>query len=139
MGNRTTITLPFNLDAARAAAKIAAYLGTLSATNYDTESHDGKPWAELSPRYAKWKQKRFGNKPKLIATGKTRSTLRDFVEGGNTAVVEFGRVAPGGGELGLIHQFGAPAANIPARPVLPELSDAVLDKCAEIVVGEVLG
>ncbi len=139
MGNRTTITIPLNLSNPGAiAAKIAAYLGTLAVTNYDTESHDGKPWAELSPRYAKWKQRKYGNKPKLVATGKTRSTVRDFVEGGS-AIVEFGRVAPGGGELGMIHQFGAPAANIPARPVLPELSDAVLDKCAEIVVGEVLG
>lgn len=74
--------------------------------------HSGEPWAQLSPKYAAWKEEHFPGMPILVATGDMRAAALSpeaiFVTGDSlTYSVE----APAGW-----HQDGT--ENMPARPLV---------------------
>ena len=88
---------------------------------------EGDPdWQPLSPAYAARKARLKPGAPILVFTGQLRSSLTSpsspdhlqrygphFLEVGSTL-----RTPDGNYNLGLLHQRGAPAAHLPARPML---------------------
>ncbi|HJN17660.1 MAG TPA: phage virion morphogenesis protein [Armatimonadota bacterium] len=89
---------------------------------------EGEPdWDDLEPRYEAQKRKRWGEQPILQASHALMLSLTDrshkdavaevtplSMRRGTSITVGTGRHW----NLGLIHQLGAPRANIPARPMM---------------------
>ncbi|HEX5782342.1 MAG TPA: phage virion morphogenesis protein [Solirubrobacteraceae bacterium] len=75
----------------------------------------GKKWAPLTPKYAAWKLKRVGPQPILQFSG-------DLVKSFTSKPMAVEEVGPREARFGsdvryaVFHQFGAPRANLVARP-----------------------
>jgi len=88
----------------------------------------GRPWAPLSPKTIKQKQRKGFPLEPLVRTGRLRASLTD--ETSNEMVLDidnfgltFGSarlVDRGDWFLAPIHHFGAPRRNIPARALMPD-------------------
>jgi hypothetical protein len=88
----------------------------------------GKPWAPLSPKTIRQKQRKGFPLEPLVRTGRLRASLTD--ESSNEMVLDidplgltFGSarlVDRGDWFLAPIHHFGAPRRNIPARVLMPD-------------------
>lgn len=83
-------------------------------------SPEGLPWPALSRTYGERKQRLFGGRKKLFATGALFGSLRSGVEG-KVAFVSTGNLP-----YARIHQFGGRGrkAQIPPRPYLPAAETA---------------
>ena len=93
--------------------------------NFDTEAHDGTPWATLAPSTIRWKEKR-GYSKILQNTGALRASFLPFHDNDLAGV---GAVSMKGGvpgdppgasrpaDLAKIHEEGL--GHVPARPMLP--------------------
>jgi len=100
----------------------------------------GKPWAELSDRYRRYKEgyssrkkrkgtnargaPKAGGKLKLQWSGALFNSL--YARATNNAAEVGTAQKVGRYDLGAIHNFGAPRANVPARPFLPVDADGNL-------------
>ena len=88
----------------------------------------GKPWAPLSPKTIRQKQRKGFPLEPLVRTGRLKASLTD--ESSNEMVLDidplgltFGSarlVDRGDWFLAPIHHFGAPRRNIPARALMPD-------------------
>jgi len=109
--------------------QIAKDLMELEAQIFATQgSVIGKPWAPLSPKTIRQKQRKNFPLEPLVRTGRLRASLTD--ESSNEMVLDidnfgltFGSarlVDRGDWFLAPIHHFGAPRRNIPARALMPD-------------------
>ena len=88
----------------------------------------GRPWAPLSPKTIRQKQRKGFPLEPLVRTGRLKASLTD--ESSNEMVLDidplgltFGSarlVDRGDWFLAPIHHFGAPRRNIPARALMPD-------------------
>jgi len=109
--------------------QIAKDLMELEAQIFATQgSIIGKPWAPLSPKTVRQKQRKGFPLEPLVRTGRLRASLTD--ESSEEMVLDidnlgltFGSarlVDRGDWFLAPIHHFGAPRRNIPARALMPD-------------------
>jgi phage gpG-like protein len=88
----------------------------------------GKPWAPLSPKTIRQKQRKGFPLEPLVRTGRLRASLTDETSGEMILDIDplgltFGSARPvdrGDWWLAPIHHFGAPRRNIPARALMPD-------------------
>lgn len=104
--------------------------------SFRTEANfSGNPWVPLTPKYAKRKAKSTRRDKILQRTGRLKDTLSSGATEQYFQIQSPTRV--GNHSLALIHQFGAPNANIPARPFLPmignDLEPAFEDELSELI------
>ena len=109
--------------------QIAKDLMELEAEIFATQGAAiGQPWAPLSPKTVRQKQRKGFPLDPLVRTGRLRASLTD--ESSNEMVLDidnfgltFGSarlVDRGDWFLAPIHHFGAPRRNIPARALMPD-------------------
>jgi phage virion morphogenesis protein len=96
--------------------QLAAQLYAETMRNFATESFDGVPWAPLQKATVKAKAKK-GYERILQNTGALRQSFLPFSDNDEAGVGALSTREHA--ELSEIHQYGAPARNIPARPMLP--------------------
>lgn len=127
-----TPSLTRNLTAARSPSRALRAGGqaivSLALRAFTTPSVRPNPWAPLSPRTLKartsGRTKRKGTLPLMATTTLSRSPR---VTGADNASVTVGSDRRAGGySLAAIHQLGAPARRIPARPFFPFYADGRL-------------
>lgn len=74
-----------------------------------------KRWAPLSPRYAAWKRRRYGNLPILVLTGRMRKGFKIKTGPRSLSIVNTVK-RRGGKPYWVYHQYGT--RHMPRRPVL---------------------
>lgn len=79
----------------------------------------GSPWAKLSDRTIKQKQKKRQIQKILQSSGLLRGTF-SYTASTNSVEIGTNRVSASGAPLGLLHQLGSRKNNLPARPMLPD-------------------
>jgi phage gpG-like protein len=105
---------------------LSVSLWNMVQRNFQTESHDGKPWEKLAPstiRARERKQKKAISRFKILQdTGALRQSF-DFFSDNDLAGV--GSVASKGhADLSIIHELGL---RVPARPMLPARAKALAE------------
>lgn len=93
--------------------------------NFEQEGRP-RPWAPLSPRYARWKERFAPGRGILELTGRLRRSIVARVEG---EVLVASTDVP----YAAAHQFGVPHRRLPARSFLVLTSDDVHTVAATIV------
>ncbi len=103
-------------------------------------AYAGARWVPLSPAYAAWKRRHYGDKPILQLTGRllASSTEEDHAE-------HVYRVGPSFMEAGTswapspwVHQRGVPKHNLPARPILVAPSRAEGERIVDAILAFLL-
>lgn len=129
-------------------AGVAAAFYEVERTVFETEGARilGRPWAPLSPAYARRKRERWGNQPILVASGRMRESLTEpprgsirgkfarlFTGGSDDAVLELTRTSLTIGTAvpySAHHQFARPSKGKPTgrkrRPMLAAPESYVL-------------
>lgn len=101
----------------------------------------GRPWAALSESYEPVKLAKWGNRPILVASGALADSLTNRDAAGAIAVMEPLQMIRGTDlqvgsadqwNLGLLHHFGAPRANLPAR-IIMVLSGVAQNRITRII------
>lgn len=100
----------------------------ITLRNFDRERGEGRPWARLKPATKIAKAKK-GYSRILQNTGALRQSFLSDASPDQARV--YGKSIVGKGDkrppdLAKIHQFGAPARKIPARPMLPSEKEATV-------------
>lgn len=101
---------------------LAIQMSSWIARNFEAEGALNQSWASLSPDYAKWKSKKFGEAKKILElSGHLRASYANFGYDDDTATV--------GTSLfyAAFHEQGVPEKNLPARPMLPTAEIALND------------
>lgn len=115
--------------------KFGDYMVGVTRERFDAQtSPNGQPFAALSPAYATRKRAHPTALRKILQFGgDLRDNFVPFPTATGVTISSSFKVS-GGQSLAAIHHFGAPAANIPARPILgldaqdrQELKDTVRD------------
>jgi len=103
-------------DRRRLLDAVGAELETQTRRRLSTEKKgpDGKPWAPLSPGYAAWKRKLYGDIGLLELRGDLIDSIQFLVTGGQ---VEVGSIQP----YAAIQQFGGAEVGRPGHPPRPYL------------------
>lgn len=109
--NRTTVN-----------KEVAIQIFSWIQRNFQAEGSLNESWAQLSPKYAKWKEKRYGIGKKILERdGQLRDSYGNFGYDNDTATVGTSLLyAP-------FHELGAPERNLPRRPMLPTIDIATKD------------
>ena len=109
-------------DLTPAMKQIGEYLRFRTEENFMGEqTPEGQAWQKLSPKTEANKAKKKGINMILQDTGDLRGSIA--YEAGARSVKIGTNVMVGGYSLGAIHNYGAPARNIPARPFLGVSND----------------
>jgi phage gpG-like protein len=96
-------------------------------------SPNGREWVWLKDATFLAKLRKYGTiKPKLEADRTLKDSLKAEFDG-KVSIVSLNAISEEGYSYPLAHQFGAPKANIPARPFLPinETGDDLMDIAKE--------
>ncbi len=110
----------------------------------------GAPWAPLSPKYARWKERKYPGRPQMVLSGRLLESLTDESSPDMILITEphelvFGSARKvGRWYLGTLHQLGT--RRMPARKIMPEhyaqLPPGLIDRWERIlgrwIVGEEL-
>ncbi len=110
----------------------------------------GAPWAPLSPRYARWKERRYPGRPQMVLSGRLLESLTDESSDDMILITEpheliFGTARKvGRWYLGTLHQLGT--RRMPQRLIMPthysQLPAGMVDRWERIlgrwIVGEEL-
>ncbi len=102
-------------------------------------SYAGSQWKPLNRAYAAYKQRKWGNKPILQASG---TLMRSFVS--ETDANHVLRVGPTFAEFGSrvlyakAHQFGYPPRKLPARPMIQKFTRAEGERVVDAILTHVL-
>jgi len=100
------------------------------------QGHHGSKWADLSPRYKRWKEMHYPGRPILTRTGRMRDSMtgrnqaasQDTVKRVEKLAAEFGTQVP----YAYAHQHGYPPGNLPARPMV-DLNEDQRRKWAKLI------
>lgn len=91
-------------------------------------NEEGPGWAPLKPEVQKRKERKFPGAPILVRTGALKASLTSDKAKGSVYeltpdTLKLGtslKTPDGNYNLGLLHQFGAPRNNMPARPPIQQ-------------------
>jgi len=102
-------------------------------------TYAGDRWRPLNPQYAAYKMRRYGRQRILHASGRleesfTSANARDHVYRNGPSFMEAGSRV----EYAKAHQYGYPARNLPARPMIAKFTRAEGERVADVVLAYIL-
>lgn len=102
-------------------------------------AHGGQRWAPLSPAYAAWKRRHYGDLPILHLRGTLSKSFTEAAAEGHVY-----RTGPAFMEAGSsvryarAHQWGYAQRNLPARPIIRGFTKAEGERAADAVLAYLL-